>query len=282
MKTVCFICDDNYVMPTSIAIQSFVENTLEEYHIVVLGVGMSEECAELLKQLATDRVKIDVIESGLIDRFKDVTSKNPHVSNAALVKFLIADMLTECDDVLYMDGDILVEKDVSKIWEYKTDKYAVVVKDMRAIYTNNADSKYVAFNNSEYFNSGVMLLNTRKIRNGGIAEKLIDARLSKERFFMDQDTFNEVFEGMVDYMPITYNGMYSTLSYFATKEIASFYGISLPDSTEDVFRQMAIIHFCSPTKPWKYYDSWYADNWYEYYLRSPFGNKKLNRERWKK
>ena len=109
-------------------------------------------------------------------------------------------------------------------------------------------------------------------------EKLIDYRLNGYNHFMDQDTLNVVFAGKVLYLPIYYNAMYSTVNHFKEKDIYEYYDLKKVETREEICANSYIIHLCSPTKPWKYRDSWHSNEWYGYYKKSPFKNRLLFRK----
>ena len=53
--SICFICDENYVMPTVVAITSVIanKNCTERYDIYVVANGLSDESIAVLRELET-------------------------------------------------------------------------------------------------------------------------------------------------------------------------------------------------------------------------------------
>ena len=73
MKAICFICDKKYVMPTSVAIESIKYNTMENYHIYVLGIDLSDLETELLFLFKTKTENMSHLaqEQLMKDRFRN-------------------------------------------------------------------------------------------------------------------------------------------------------------------------------------------------------------------
>jgi len=90
--------------------------------------------------------------------------------------------------VLYLDGDILIQKDLSGLCAINIDDaYAGVVNDI--VLTEND------LHIQDYFNSGVMLLNLKLLRENNMPAALLNLRKSSTGFtYMDQDCFNLLFE----------------------------------------------------------------------------------------
>lgn len=60
---IAFICDDNYVVPTVVAITSLIENKrkVTYYDIFIIASELTEEHIQLFDRFNGDRVKVTVI-----------------------------------------------------------------------------------------------------------------------------------------------------------------------------------------------------------------------------
>ena len=107
------------------------------------------------------------------DKFK---MNNFHVSPSALIKFELPELLPDVlGKVLYLDGDIIVQKDLTAIFNENIENvYAGVVSDTP---TGAAEfRKYYNNKYSSYFNAGVLLLNLKKLCEDHISELLISGK----------------------------------------------------------------------------------------------------------
>ncbi len=274
------ISDDNFIMPTCVAVTSMICNKSPEtsYIIYILMAECSEESKKKLIELDTmsDDCEIKLIEVGL-EKYRNF-KQLAHISIACLLKFDICDLIPEYDKILYLDGDILVKKD---LWElYNTDiegKYAAAVQEPSCIKNNTGN-----------INAGIMLFNAKRIREEQLSEKLYQTRLELgDRPSMDQQTFNIVTGKDYKYLSIKYNYM---PGYFIKREGGQKYPISKINhfykenyrSMKELEKAAYIVHFASKNKPWEYNFNHGAKEWYAYYLLSPFQNIPLEwKSRWK-
>jgi len=255
---IVFICDDHYATPTGVAITSLLCNKNENtrYEITVLGRQLSQENIRLLSSLSPD---VHVLAC---DERKSAPYANTHVyvSEAALLKFDIPQLLPQWDKILYLDSDVLILDDLTKLYSTDlTEHYAAAVKDLLGAHFGF----HTRTGLSAYFNSGIMLLNTKKMREEKISEKLFENKANDPwKLLMDQDTFNVTFAENVVWLPPRYNLMYgnNAASGWSISQMAEFYDVT-PKQMIDTMQNPVIQHLSSQLKPW---DSPRAAKYQEY------------------
>ena len=283
---VAFVCDNDYVMPTSVAITSLIENKLPStfYRVYVLGDRLTEENCHLLEELSTPRVEIVVIPvKEDLEQYKCVnTGVYLVATKAALLKFNLPEILSEEEKVIFLDGDVIVRKDLSKLFNIDLGggKYAAVVRDLPQVLF---DKQLIDTGSGrDYFNSGVMLLNLVELRKNDISKKLYETKLSMlEDTLMDQNVFNVVFQDKVVQLPVEYNVLYVNLAeswekYNILQRINETYKSNYM-SLDDILQRGVIVHYSSPNKPWLFFDAPLADDWLYYYMKSPYRDVPLYR-----
>lgn len=264
MIDIVFITDNNYVFPTKIAIKSLIKNRdiNNNYRINIIGVDLTQENIDILNSLTTNNLEINIIQE--TNKYKDIGLDHLYVSKAALFKFQIPNIFPDLDKILYLDGDILIEKDLSELFNINLeDKYAGVVKDYMA---QDILNYHLDINLKNYFNSGVMLLNLKQMRKYDMANKLLIYKKNNNlKRCMDQDTLNACFLDNVIYLSPKYNLMLSNLNY-DNDDIAKFYDITTKEYF-NILNKPTIIHLTNKKKPWnsltaiKSREFWsYADN----------------------
>lgn len=266
---ICFISDNKYALATAVAITSILENRAENsmYRISILGVGLSDENQQMLLALASEKLLVEIINLEENKDFSKLKKENMHVSTAALYKFILADVFKDDDKILYLDGDIIVQKDLQELFNTDIDGcYAAVVKDLKAMTYKPPQIIKLGLSHTAYFNSGVILFNLKKLRADGLTKKLIDYRKNGLNFFMDQDTFNVVFEEKVKYISFLNNVILSDLGAFDICSLNMYYELSAL-SVEAILAEGTIVHFASPYKPWDYAGVPLEKLWITYYDR---------------
>ena len=274
---IVLITDENYVKPTIITITSILANKYANtnYKIYVMGNSLSENSKQLLSSIDSC---VEVIP--FENEFSEFIGTHPHVSAAALLKFKIADIFKQYNKILYLDTDMIIQHDLSEIFETDIkNKYAAVVKDMFGMISIHAHTKVKLKN---YFNSGMMLLNIKKMRDENIGDKLLDYKIHQDiGAFMDQDCLNAVFNENVKFLSCKYNYMPCNQRSYTPAQIADFYNVSsalIP--TFDLYA--LIIHLTNKEKPWDYNDVYGSDLWAEYYYKSILKNQIIEYKQRKK
>jgi len=255
---IVYITDDNYTMPTIISIISLLKNMQNPPTVYILGIDLSNKNKEYFNGL--NGVKL----LNLDNKYKNLDLKHRHVTKSALFKFDLAEIFNEFDKILYIDSDTVIKDDIKTLLDTDVEGvYGGVVKDIFAT-TKNGDNERISV--TSYFNSGLMLLNLAKMREGNIKEKLLNTRLGlKSEKYMDQDVFNLVFDNCVKYLSPNFNYMLnnknSRLGFLEFYEIKNL--------------KPAVLHYAY-LKPWEYKGIAYSREWMKYYNLSPFKDEKLN------
>lgn len=266
---IAFICDKKYLIPTKVAINSIVHNMDEADHICIyiIGVGLSPVDFSWITQLQSEQVYIKPIFPG--EYFTQMTIRHLYVSKAALYKFLLPELIG-VDKILYLDSDVLVLNSLKELYEKELgDMYAAVVKDMGA---ELEDKYHKKIRVSYYFNSGVMLLNLKELRKNRIYQKLIDKRQSDlSSTFMDQDTFNKVFDNKIILLSPKYNYMLTNIEdyNYSPEDIAAFYNLDV-EEIKKIMVNPVVLHLTNKKKPWNNSDASHQDIWYQYAFKHDF------------
>lgn len=263
---IVMITDDNYLMPTCVTMTSIIVNK-EESTEVVFYILMAE-CAEtsevwLNKFSMQFGCEVNIIRADL-SRYKDI-NQLMHISIAALLKFEIAERMKKYDKMLYIDGDIIVRNDLWELYSQDIiDVYAAGVKEITGVMEDKGR-----------LNSGVVVFNTKKIREENLLPVFLETRKSLgDRNSMDQQTFNIVFAGQYNYLDIKYNCVVGKLFEDAIvacgiDKLNELYESNY-SSFQDVFDKAVIVHYATAKKPWIYTFIPEAKEWYSYYMKSPF------------
>lgn len=276
----CMITDESYVIPTIVAITSAIKNKNADtnYEIFIITKNITDVSREKLLELVQDKVKIKLIDASALQLMN--VKIHSHVPQTALLKFELANILKNENKILYLDGDIIVQKDLSELYNIDLGlNCAAVVGDLAG---EEIRKLHIKCGVDKYFNSGVMLLNLDVIRKTNSVEKLVQAKINHPEWTcMDQDAFNFVFQNRVLWLEPKYNA--TTAAFvshkFDIQTINKYYRTTYFSFT-DLENDSIIIHFagCSKTRPWQYLDVMYSMQWEHYYLQSPLKNIALNRK----
>lgn len=271
---IVFICDENYAIPTYVSIYSLVKNRdmSKKYSIFIVTHNLSKVSSNLFTGI--NEVNIDINIVCCSDKFNEfkINKKDFHVSTSAILKFELPQLLSALDKVLYLDGDVIIQKDISEFFSADIeDSYAGVIKDMKPIlkYRPSMLTKLGIETHDGYFNSGVLLLNLKKMREDNATEKLFEYRRNGLNFFMDQDALNVVFGNKVKYFDLHFNTLMTLFEEFSIEQIKLYYGINDSiKSVSDIIKKSYIIHFASKHKPWNFDNRKFDEIWNKYFIQT--------------
>lgn len=285
---VVFIMDGNYYIPTVVAIQSLIDSQPpndKKFCIHIMYKDLSEKQVILVKEMQTEYFvinMIDVTEKYEMLNLNKLSGHSCTANTSALMKFEIANLFSDLDIILYLDGDIVVKGDIGPVFEADLNgNYVGGVRDCGAATYGRKVYEHLNLNFEKYINSGVMILNLKKIREDNLREKFYEVKYKwSDKTTMDQNVFNFVFNDQIVLLPAKYNCTfpYDYLEHcYGNVEIEvlnKVYGESY-ESWEAVYKNAIIIHYCAPIKPWKYSDAVLNKYWDETFERTPLANDLL-------
>ena len=116
---------------------------------------------------------------------------------------------TDVDKILYLDSDTLICRDIAELYNTDISDYVIGgVRDLapindkyhpQGIIVKNFSEKYL--NNGPYINSGVLLINLKKMAE--YEHLMFETKIPL--FYPDQDLLNAAFVGKIKILPLKYN-----------------------------------------------------------------------------
>lgn len=256
---VVMVCDKNFVIQTCVALMSLRLNKKETtaYAVSVVMADGNGEDIDMLEKVSRDDFKVKVIKTSL-DKYEGI-KQLAHVPLASLLKFDICDLVPQHEKILYLDGDIIVRKDLCELYD----------TELAGNYVAGVPHSLGVVTGQKKLNGGVLLFNASKIREEALRDTFISTRHSLgDRKSMDQETFHIVFGNKKVYLPPKYNVMLDKIEYekkyYTMKEYNDFFHTSYR-SRKEIVDTAAIIHFTGSIKPWIYQFAPCGKEWLRYY-----------------
>lgn len=236
-----FAINNNYTQHVGVAITSILVNNQDSFiHFYIISDGLIKKNKLKLSKLKKNWKNFDITYFNIdTDKFDALKLNISHISKQTYYRYLIPDLVPDLDKALYLDSDLIVNKNLSELWNTNiNDFYTAGVKD-----TYIEKIKYkekIKFSTEDlYVNAGVLLLNLKKIREDNKIKELFENTKKFENIieYQDQDIINITFKNKI-------------------KEISKNYNYTFCDCLEnelDYIKNVTIIHFTGHKKPWNHY-----------------------------
>ena len=244
-KIIAMGADNGYMNKVETTIKSIAAFN-DHFKIYVFNDDLPSEWFRVMnRRLASlDSVVVNVKISD--NNLRKYNLPTPHLSYAAYFRFFIPDMITE-DKVLYLDSDIIINDDLTNLFEIDLGNSPVAAVRDELQETN--------------FNSGVLLINNSYWRTHSISRQLFSvADQYHEVEFGDQGILNRFFVGQWKELDFKYNFMVGMDTIAERFQKNKWY--EKANKYESV---ISIIHY-TDSKPWSsVYNNRLGDRWWFYY-----------------
>jgi len=219
MIPVFIAIDDNYSKYAATCIESLVDHTNKNnnYVINVVYESLSEENKNKLSTLAKDNCKIKFIP--IDDKVNVIENKEGHFLRAEkftltiFFRIFIPDMFKEYDKGIYIDADTILNDDIANLYNIDLednligaciDKSTIENKIIGDYFEN-----YVGINKYKYFNSGVLLMDLKGLREKELTKNFIHLLTTYDfdTVAPDQDYLNSMLFGKVKFLEDKWNSM---------------------------------------------------------------------------
>ena len=252
MKTsipIFFSVNDAYSPFLATAISSIKDNASRDYiyHIHILTDDISRENRNRLSGFSDDDFRIEFYPlSEMIRQQVAVRKLEQHCFGAfasltIYFRLFIPALFPQYDKAIYLDADLVVPGDISRLYgEPLGNKLLGAVADYSiqkiAPFMRYID-EYVGVDHHNYVNSGVLLLNCKRLREVNLAGRFLDwvDRYGLETVAPDQDYLNTLCWEGIHYLDPDWNAMPSDcLRFMDDPQIIHFNLASKPWLSESV------------------------------------------------
>ena len=248
-----FAVDDSYLPFLAVSLESLIENASKSYYysIKILYTDISEENKKKINKYERNNVKIEFVDLNYyIKKVKDKLHTRDYYTKTTYFRLFIPDLYPQYNKALYLDSDIVVLGDISRLYNENIEGKLVAAAPDDVIQNSKIFQEYAekvvgVSSYKKYFNAGVLLMNLDELRKFKFQEKfLYSLETIKFTVAQDQDYLNRMCKGRVkivdtswDKMPIYANGQKEELN---------------------------IIHYNLGYKPWHFDNIMYEEYFWKY------------------
>lgn len=239
--------DDHYIQYLTVAVCSILKNLSERYslNLYVLHQGLSDVSRSSIEQLQQVRsFNCEFIEAD-IEVFKKLKySSSTYITKVGTARFLLPEMLSDLNKCIYLDCDLIVRSDLSELWKVDIGESAFGAVEEPICRSRNKMLDIPEA--SSHFNSGVLVLNLKRLREIKLSEIICDFLNNySEKVGGDQDTLNVLFHDQWFALPMKWN---VTVSAYTCKYDVKSYKYEV-DEIREARKNPAMCHFTDRIKP---------------------------------
>lgn len=251
-----FTIDDSYAPFLAVALNSAIKNSdpQRNYKAIVLYQDLGADNISRLQSLQTENFKIELMPiranmEALDDRMSN-RLRCDYFTLTIYFRLFIPSMFPQYDKGIYIDSDVVLTDDIAKLFDIDIgENYIGACNDLSiadipplVAYTEKA----VGVNAKEYINSGVLLMNLKKMRDDDLEGHFL-ALLNKYHFDSiapDQDYLNAMCNGKIYYLEEKWDTM--------------------PNDAKPMLTETSLIHYNLFSKPWCYDGIQYEEQFWNY------------------
>jgi lipopolysaccharide biosynthesis glycosyltransferase len=237
--------DDNYGYPLGVMFISLLENTKnpERFHLFIIDGGITNKKKGDL-QIEVEKRGSQLTFLTISDEVYANFPTRAHISAPAYYRISIPELFDESvTRAIYLDCDLIIKNDLQLLWDIDLEGNAIAAAEN----VSSNTFKVSGLKQSDYFNSGVMIIDLTKWRANNIPNKVRNFKIEHPELICtnDQCALNGVFKGQWKRIPLNWNfqsGLYR--SSYQTKKL-----IKDDDSKNPIWSPF-IIHYIGWSKPW--------------------------------
>lgn len=251
-----FTIDDSYAPFLAVALNSAIKNSdpQRNYKAIVLYQDLGADNISRLQSLQNENFKIELMPiranmEALDDRMSN-RLRCDYFTLTIYFRLFIPSMFPQYDKGIYIDSDVVLTDDIAKLFDIDIgENYIGACNDLSiadipplVAYTEKA----VGVNAKEYINSGVLLMNLKKMRDDDLEGHFL-ALLNKYHFDSiapDQDYLNAMCNGKIYYLEEKWDTM--------------------PNDAKPMLTETSLIHYNLFSKPWCYDGIQYEEQFWNY------------------
>jgi lipopolysaccharide biosynthesis glycosyltransferase len=247
--------DDKYSMQLGVMVASVLDNLSKDrfLQLYVIDGNISEDNKRKISKIIGSRGSIVYLYPK--EEMLHGVKISGHISIATYYRLLIPDLLPNLSKILYLDCDLVVNRNIVDLWEKDVEECflrAVPEMSMPTFSEGIVGYEKLGYSGNEmYFNAGVLLINLQKWREQKVSEaaiRHIQEHIDDIRYW-DQDGLNIALSNQwIPLEPI----------WNRTSHIHHYKSWQQSPFNEDIYKTLmqnpAIAHFTTKFKPWNSYN----------------------------
>ena len=221
----CIVSSDEYAPFAGVVACSLIANAMDDrnYDIVILSDNMTAANYRRLAAMAAGRCNVSIRIFGITRMIEGIAFYTwAHFTEKSYYRLLVPDLFKDYDKVVYLDSDVVVNRDISELFGFDLDGYymaAAYDTHIVGVCQQEPATEQRAYNRdvlgmenpAEYYQAGVSLYNIKAIREDFEEGYLIGQAAKHQLRWLDQDLINMLFHKKIKRLPNKWNVMVANI-----------------------------------------------------------------------
>lgn len=259
---IALAANDSFVPYTATLIQSIVDNSNNNYNydIIILTQDITSQSRTRISHIIknSNNFSIRYIDPTRLIEGYDFFIRG-HFGLQTYYRLVLPDLIPDYDKIIYLDSDMVVNADVSELYNTDVNGYLVAAcydPDTAGLYNGYEKEKkdfmdnVMKFENPyDYFQAGTLVINLEEFRSTYSMDYILKFAVSEKWQLLDQDILNCLCKGKVKYIDMSWNVMVD-YGFIRIKDIIGIAPQWLYKKYMEARKDPKIIHYAGPEKPW--------------------------------
>ncbi|MBR4931987.1 MAG: glycosyltransferase family 8 protein [Alphaproteobacteria bacterium] len=217
---IAFSTNDTYIPYLDVCLRSLIDYADEkrDYCIFILYSKISDDNKQKIKKQEDKNISISFVnvQSSLSKVRENTFFVNNHLTIETYFRFFLPDIFPQLDKILYLDCDILIQKDIADLYQTNIDGfYLGATRDLGIVLDlNKTKEKRINYftqtlnltNPYDYFQAGCLLFNLKEMRKDNVSHLLIEKlKQVKNPMYHDQCILNATCKDKVFFFQQNWN-----------------------------------------------------------------------------
>ena len=176
-----FSIDDNYLNYFLVTVESLKDHANKENHysLYVLYTNLSQKSRRLIKRYQDKNFEINFVDmSDSIKSLEGSLCTRDYYTKTTYFRLFICDMFEDIDKALYLDSDICVLNDISKLYNTEIGDNILAAAPDQSVQLIDEFKTYVSkclgLDYTTYFNAGILVMNFKKMREIDFSKNVVN------------------------------------------------------------------------------------------------------------
>lgn len=280
--TVVTASDNSYADYAGITVNSIIQNITDQscYDILIFTNDMTDD---KIRQILTLNKNNENVSIRFVYVNDVIESLNINISNNYKVvtyyRLLLQKLMEKYEKVIYMDSDVVVNRDLKGLWDVDIQGYLVAgTYDVLIAAWQNYDSGMQAYFEAlgvnepgKYLQAGVLVLNIKEMNQTFDKNYLLQEACRNHYIFADQDLINIACKGKIKYVDSSWDVL--NLSDDGRNLCMQHLPNKLREELVEAEKNPKMIHYVEQSFPFFKNDRVYSNLYWKYVQKTVFYDK---------